>query len=133
MAPMFSNITDKFKAFWQNISFTQRTFVVGMAALAIVTFVGLILWMNQPDYRVLYANLSPEDAGRVVTGLQADKTPYKLENGGQTILVPADKVYDLRLKVAGDGSITGQGVKENMPRKSSQASMAQSRSMPMAR
>ena len=110
MAPMFSNITDKFKAFWQHTSVTQRTFVVGMGLLAVVVFVGLILWMNQPDYRVLYTNLSPEDASRVVSGLQADKTPYKLENNGQTILVPADKVYDLRLKVAGEGTITGQGV-----------------------
>ncbi len=110
MAPMFSNITDRFKAFWQHTSLTQRTFVIGLSLVAIVTFVGLIVWMNQPDYRVLYANLSPEDANRVVSGLQADKTPYKLENSGQTILVPADKVYDLRLKVAGEGSITGQGV-----------------------
>ena len=110
MASMFSGISDKFKAFWQQSSIMQRSLVLGLAVLAIAMFVGLTVWMNQPDYRVLYANLSPEDANRVVTGLQADKTPYKLENNGQTILVPADKVYDLRLKVAGDGSITGQGV-----------------------
>ena len=110
MASMFSSISDKFKAFWQQSSIMQRSLVLGLAVLTIAVFVGLTVWMNQPDYRVLYANLSPEDASRVVTGLQADKTPYKLENNGQTILVPADKVYDLRLKVAGDGSITGQGV-----------------------
>ncbi len=110
MAPMLLNIPDKFKTFWQQISLTQRTFLVGLSLLAIVAFVGIIVWMNKPDFRVLYSNLSPEDASRVVSTLQADKTPYQLENNGQTILVPADKVYDLRLKVAGEGVITGQGV-----------------------
>lgn len=110
MAPMLSNIKERFMTFWGQTSFSQRSFLIGMTVLSVAAFIGMIVWMNQPDYRILYANLSPEDASRVVTTLQNEKVSYKLDNNGQTILVPADKVYDLRLKVAGDGVITGQGV-----------------------
>jgi flagellar M-ring protein FliF len=59
---------------------------------------------------VLYSKLTPEDANRVVTVLQAQKVRYRLDNGGSTIMVPADRVYDMRLMVAGEGSVVGQGV-----------------------
>ena len=42
--------------------------------------------------------------------LQGQKESYKLEDNGRTIKVPADRVYELRLKVAGEGNLHGQGI-----------------------
>jgi flagellar M-ring protein FliF len=42
--------------------------------------------------------------------LQQAKEPYKLSDNGQTIMVPADRVYELRLKIAGEGNLHGQGI-----------------------
>ena len=42
--------------------------------------------------------------------LQAQKIAYKLDDNGTTVLVPADQVYDIRLKIAGEGAVHGQGL-----------------------
>lgn len=77
------------------------------ATIAIV--VGLFLWSNAPEYRVLFSNLSEKDAGAVTAALQQMNTPYKTEAGG-TLLVPSDQVYDLRFKLAAQGLPKGGGV-----------------------
>ncbi|WP_035067916.1 flagellar basal-body MS-ring/collar protein FliF [Nitratidesulfovibrio termitidis] len=110
MAPALADVIQKAKGFWERISISQRIFIAGLAVAVVAVFFGLVFWINRPDYRVLYSNLTPEDASRVVKMLQADKVAYKLESGGSSITVPADKVYDLRLKVAGEGNLVGQGI-----------------------
>lgn len=110
MSPAIEEAVGKAKGFWSRISISQRVFIGGLAVVMVGVFFGMIFFINQPDYRVLYANLSLEDANRVVQSLQKDKIPYELQGDGTTILVPGDRVYDTRIKVAGEGSITGQGV-----------------------
>ena len=110
MPNFFSDAVVKAKDFWGKISLTQRVFIAGLAVVIIAGFIGFTLWMNRPDYKVLYSKLSPEDANRIVKLLQADKVSYKLEDNGATVLVPGSKVYDLRIKVAGEGGLVGQGI-----------------------
>lgn len=110
MPPALDDATQKIKKFWDRTNVSQRILIGGLTVTVVVTFFLLIFWLNQPDYRVLYSRLYPEDASTVVNTLQADKIPYKLEADGSTILVPADKVYDLRLKIAGEGNLHGQGL-----------------------
>lgn len=110
MPNFFSDAAVKAKDFWGKISFTQRMFIAALAVAIVAGFIGFILWMNRPDYKVLYSKLGAEDANRIVKLLQADKVGYKLEDNGATVLVPAEKVYDLRIKVAGEGGLVGQGI-----------------------
>ncbi len=107
---ILNTVTDKGKAFWGRISNTQRILFAVLSAALIAAFFLLVVWINKPNYQVLYSNLSPQDANQVVKTLQTDKVPYQLENGGTTVMVPEDKVYDLRLRIAGEGGLTGQGV-----------------------
>ncbi|BBD09346.1 flagellar basal-body MS-ring/collar protein FliF [Desulfovibrio ferrophilus] len=110
MSPELTSITEKAKNFWVKTNVSQRILIGGLTTTVIVTFFLLIFWLNQPDYQVLYSRLYPEDASTVVNLLQAEKIPYKLEDNGSVIMVPADKVYDLRLKIAGEGNLHGQGL-----------------------
>lgn len=75
--------------------------VAGAAAIAVI--VALFLWMRSPDYRVLLSNLSAKDGGDIVSQLTQMNMPYQLADNGSTILVPADKVHELRLKLAQAG------------------------------
>jgi flagellar M-ring protein FliF len=60
-------------------------------------------WANRPNYAPLYSNLSGPDASAIVDKLESSGVPHKLGDGGQTILVPQDRVYDLRLTMSGAG------------------------------
>ncbi|WNY81341.1 flagellar M-ring protein FliF [Cronobacter dublinensis] len=82
--------------------------VAGAAAVAII--VAMVLWAKQPDYRVLYSNLSDQDGGAIVTQLTQMNIPYNFADNGASIMVPAEKVYDLRLRLAQQGLPKGGAV-----------------------
>ncbi|WP_375083585.1 flagellar basal-body MS-ring/collar protein FliF [Providencia sp. SKLX074055] len=73
------------------------------AAAAIAIIVALLLWLRSPDYRVLLSNLSAKDGGDIVGQLTQMNVPYQIADNGSAILVPADKVHELRLKLAQSG------------------------------
>ncbi|SMC20546.1 flagellar M-ring protein FliF [Andreprevotia lacus DSM 23236] len=75
--------------------------MIGLAVL-VAAIVGAALFSRQPTYRILYTNIPDKDGGAIVQSLQQMNVPYKLEGGG-TISVPADKIYDVRLKLAAQG------------------------------
>ncbi|MEY3125116.1 MAG: hypothetical protein RLZZ573_1636, partial [Pseudomonadota bacterium] len=84
-------------------------------ALGIVLFVAIAaigLFMGrQSDWRVLYSNLADKDGGAVIAQLGTLNVPYKYAEGGGAILVPSDRVHDVRLKLASlglpKGSVNG--------------------------
>lgn len=82
---------------------------MGAAALLAVALVAT-LYSRQPDFRVLYANLSDRDGGAVVAQLATMNIPHKYSEGGGAIMVPADKVHDVRLKLASQGLPKGGAV-----------------------
>lgn len=110
MPPFIAEYWTKIHGFWSDRTAAQRILIGGLAVSVVIAFALMIYWMNKPDYKVLMTNLYPEDASRIVGMLQADKEKYVLDDNGKTILVPADRVYELRLKVAGEGNLHGQGI-----------------------
>src|SRR5512141_3196827 len=75
---------------------------VGLAGLVAV-IVAIGLWSSQGDYRVLFANLPDKEGGAVVAQLATMQVPYKFAEGGTAILIPAEKVNEVRLKLAAAG------------------------------
>ncbi len=110
MPPFLENLKVKVLQIWSDSSVSQRIMVGGLAATMVLIFFLLMYWIGRPDYAVLYDRLTPEDASRVSTILQTGKEPYRLADNGQTILVPADRVHELRLRVAGEGALRGPGL-----------------------
>ena len=73
--------------------------VLGLFALALAFF----FMGRQPEMRVLYTNLSDKDGGAIVAQLSQMQVPYQHAEGGGAILVPADRVHDVRLRLASQG------------------------------
>jgi flagellar M-ring protein FliF len=84
------------------------TLMVG-AALLVAVIAASIMWVRTPDYRLLYSNLSDKDGGAIVAALAQLNIPYQNTDGG-AIMVPADKVHDVRLKLASQGLPKGGSV-----------------------
>jgi flagellar M-ring protein FliF len=72
------------------------------ALLAGLVFVGVSA-SRQTDWRILYASLSDKDGGAVVTALGQMNVPHKFSDSGGALLVPADKVHEVRLRLASQG------------------------------
>lgn len=81
-----------------------RKWMLGLGLAAIVGIAAVLLSAGQrADYKVLYAGLSDKDGGAILAQLSTMNVPYKHADGGAAILVPADKVHDVRLKLASQG------------------------------
>ena len=97
--------------------------IVAIAAI-IALLTGAWLWSQSPDYRVLYSNVSDQDGGAVISALQQMNIPYKFNEGGGAILIPGDKVHEVRLSLASQGlpksALAGFELMENQKFGSSQ-------------
>lgn len=88
-----------------------RTLLLSVgAAITLAIMVGVWLWSQQPDYKVLFSNFNDRDGGAIVASLQQMNVPYKYSEGGNAILVPANQVHDARLKLASQGLPKGGNV-----------------------
>lgn len=83
---------------------------LGVVLFVAIGVVGLVMG-RQAEWRVLYSNLADKDGGAVISQLTTLNIPYKYTEGGGSILVPADRVHDVRLKLASlglpKGSVNG--------------------------
>ena len=71
----------------------------GAAALG----VALVLWAWEPNYQVLYANLSDTETFEVVEALERSGIEYDIEPATGAVLVPGTQVHNVRLRLAGQG------------------------------
>ena len=76
-------------------------FMVAIAALVAV-IVGTILWSRQPDWKVLFSNLNEKDGGSIAAVLEQQNIPHRYSDSG-ALLVPSERVHEVRLKLASQG------------------------------
>ena len=103
-------MTDRLPAPVRKVGDTFKSFTPGQKAVTIAAVIAVLVggyffatWASKPSYSPLFSNLSSKDASAIVEVLQSTNTPYELSNGGATILVPQDQVYDLRLQMSTEG------------------------------
>jgi flagellar M-ring protein FliF len=76
-------------------------FMVAVAAM-IAVIVGTILWSRQPNWKVLFSNLTEKDGGSIAAVLEQQNIPHRYSDSG-ALLVPAERVHEVRLKLASQG------------------------------
>lgn len=97
-------------ATWKQLGLNQRVSLVLGAGVVLAGLIGLSLWSSRTDYALLYGKLDDAEAAKVMAALDDAKIPYQSGRGGSSILVPADKVYQVRAQLAGKGIPRGEGV-----------------------
>ncbi|MBQ5950254.1 flagellar basal-body MS-ring/collar protein FliF [Massilia sp. ST3] len=96
-------------AFFQT-TMGKRIAVGGGIAIILALMVAVWMWSQAPEYRVLFSNYSDRDGGAITASLDQMAVPYKFSEGGTAILVPAEQIHDLRLKLAAQGLPKGGNV-----------------------
>ncbi len=79
--------------------------VVGVFAGAVAMSVS-----SSDSWQYAFTNLTAEDSTEAAATLKAAGVPFRLDAGGSALAVPAAKVYDARLLLAGSGLPRGGGV-----------------------
>lgn len=93
-------IGNDIKKLWGGLDIAQK---FGMLALTIVTVVAATYFLvksMEPNWAVLYTDLSEPDAVAVTENLKKNGYAYKIADDRKTILVPASQKDELRVYVA---------------------------------
>ncbi len=88
-------------------SLARKMSLIGVGLVSVLLFGAIIMQSQVADYNLLFANMPSRDASMVVEWLKGRKIPFRLEDGGKDIMIPADKVYEARLELAGAGLAEG--------------------------
>ncbi len=103
MSGALSLLFRQLETLWKHFGINQKISIV-MALLVTVAAIGGILYASgRPDYRLLYAGMTLEDAARARERLEEEKIPVQLRDHGQALYVPAADVYRGRLLLASAG------------------------------
>ncbi len=87
--------------FWNRLGRGARASLLIGVGLILALTVAAGAWLLRTDYQVLFADLAPTDAGAMVAELERLKIPYKLGDGGSSILVDGEAVHKTRIKLMG--------------------------------
>ncbi|MBZ0267609.1 flagellar M-ring protein FliF, partial [bacterium] len=102
----FAALAQRVAVWWNTANSAQRTLVSGGLVAGIVSLVVVFTWSSKPDMMVLFAGLDPDEASGILTELDEMAVPYEVAANGTTLRVPAEKVGELRIRLAGQG-LTG--------------------------
>jgi len=81
----------------------KKVVIGGAVALAMAVIAAIWLWSSAPEYKVLFSNFSDRDGGAITASLDQMGVKYKFSEGGSAILIPAEQVPSVRLKLAAQG------------------------------
>lgn len=96
------NVTAPFEGFVNLPAVRQVGLMFGLAA-SVALGVAVVLWSQEPNYSVLYANLGSKDASQVMEALQKQGVKYRLDDKTGALMVPSGAVHELRLQLANEG------------------------------
>lgn len=88
----------------------QKVMMILALAAVITVLVGSVLWAKHGDFRVVFSNISERDGGSIITALEQMNVPYRFSDSGGAILVPAERVHEVRLRLASQGLPKGGAV-----------------------
>ena len=94
----------------KGMTLTQKMIGGAIIFAVLAGLISLAARDGSVGHKVLFSGLTQEDAADVVTFLKDQRVSYKLSEDGTAIMVPADKVHETRLSLAGAGLPHGGGV-----------------------
>ncbi|MDF3862034.1 MULTISPECIES: flagellar basal-body MS-ring/collar protein FliF [Achromobacter] len=108
-ATLSSSLLAKFPVL-EKVRALPKPVLLGAAAAVVAAIVAVAMWSSEPNYKVLFSNLDDRDGGAIVTALGTMNVPYRYNDTGTALLVPAERVYDTRLQLASQGLPRGGSV-----------------------
>ena len=93
-------IIDDIKKLWEKLDLNQKFSIAALLVAAVVVGIFFIFKATEPNWTVLYSDLSKEDVAAITESLKKSGYPYKLSEEKTTILVKNQDKEDLKLFVA---------------------------------
>ncbi|MBP3965261.1 flagellar basal-body MS-ring/collar protein FliF [Paenibacillus lignilyticus] len=105
MNEKFAQYRAKVAQYWNAMEKRQKIWLGASVGVLVLTIVLLTMIFSRVSYEVAFRDLDSTDAAAVMEYLDTSKIPYKLENGGQSILVPAADAAKVKIEAGSQGIV----------------------------
>ncbi len=96
----FKLILEDLKKLWSGLDIGQKFGLTALVAITLVAVTFLVMKSTEPNWSVLYSDLSESDVVSVSESLKKSGYPVKVSKDKKAVLVPSNMQDDLRLYVA---------------------------------
>ena len=99
------------RATWNGLNNIHRLLVVGVVAGTLIFSAVVAALTASTDYTPIGPPLPVDEVASITAQLDSASIPYKLENGGTTIMIPKERLAKARVELAAHGSHAAGGGK----------------------
>ncbi|MEE9339296.1 MAG: flagellar basal-body MS-ring/collar protein FliF [Methylococcaceae bacterium] len=86
-----------------NLSIARQVGLLLGIALSVSIGIAVVLWSQEDSYDLLYAGMGADDSADIIQIIDELGIDYKVETESGALMVPADEVRKLKLKLAAEG------------------------------
>lgn len=97
----------KLMEFFKGLGVAARAGFLAGALVIVAGAAAALWWVLSPDYQLLFGGLRETDAAEIAKSLKDWKVPYHFADGGRSIEVPVEQVYETRMKLVSAGVPSG--------------------------
>ncbi len=87
----------------------QLGLLIGLAA-SVAVGVAIVMWAQTPGYRLLYSDVSGQDAAQIASALQSGGFEYKVDDATGQVWVGGDSTHKARMLLASQGLPEGGSI-----------------------
>ncbi|NLO48651.1 MAG: flagellar M-ring protein FliF [Clostridiales bacterium] len=106
MRKLLDSITKSLKGFFDRLTKKEKVRLTVLAVVIIVLSIIIASVLGKTRFGVLYSGLSEADAGAILAALE-DMSVETRTQGGGTILVPEERISELRMRLSAEGYQSG--------------------------
>src|SRR5262245_10218324 len=100
---------ERLKRVWSGMTLPGQFGFLLLVSICVAAVSGVVYWSAQPEYRVLFSELSAADSGAITAKLQSQGVPFRLAANGTSVLVPSERAQQARVDLAVAGLPAGGG------------------------
>jgi flagellar M-ring protein FliF len=95
--------------FWNELGVNQRVSLILATVLVAAAMAAMLVWSSRPQLVLLYGGMDGKDMSDVAHALEEQAVSYEIRNGN-SIYVPKDSVYKVRMELASKGVPSGGSI-----------------------
>jgi flagellar M-ring protein FliF len=99
MNSLFRQLTVQFREFYKNLTPTKKFSMMFASLIVVASAIFMIFMVSGTDYVPLMSNIPSDQTASLMEKLQSKNIPYRIQDGGKTILVPKELVASTQMSL----------------------------------
>ena len=99
MSKLLSHLIAQFRQFYKNLTPVKQMSIIGATVIAVIGMAAIVMMVSGSSNVPLFSNIAPDQLPQIVDQLQKRGIPFKITDGGNTIMISKDLLHSTQMAV----------------------------------